>query len=280
MTKLLWDAPGARVFETGVDRGVLYVNEFSVPPGGGAGSFGWSGYPWNGLTNVSIEPEGGEPEKFYMDGYSFLNRPTSSEFAANLEAFTYPDKFQSVIGLATKGNGLYVDNQDQSEFGLSYRTLIGNDTEDASHGYRIHLVYNAMTSPMSTDHATISDVADPSSFNWDISTRPELFPGYRPTAHLVVDSRQVDSVTLASLEDILYGTDTTRPRLPYPTEVLDLFAGALSIEVLKRPTTGMNLLERGGDIPDLAATTEDGMFTEPYGSRLNPTAIPGLYTLE
>ncbi len=39
MTRLVWDQLGDRVYETGLDRGVLYFTD-----GGGV--------PWNGLTSV------------------------------------------------------------------------------------------------------------------------------------------------------------------------------------------------------------------------------------
>jgi len=52
MARLTWDNTGERLYETGVDRGVLYI-----PDGNGAYS---DGVAWNGLTTVTESPSGAE----------------------------------------------------------------------------------------------------------------------------------------------------------------------------------------------------------------------------
>ena len=50
-------------------------------------------------------------------------------------------------------------------------------------------------------------------------------PGFKPTAHLTVDSTKTDPAKLKALEDILYGSETAEPRLPMPEEVMELLKG-------------------------------------------------------
>ena len=54
-------------------------------------------------------------------------------------------------------------------------------------------------------------------------------PGFKPTAHLVVDSTNTDKAKLAKLEEMLYGTDgdqATEPTLPMPEKVIELTKAA------------------------------------------------------
>lgn len=269
MTRLSWNEPGSRIFETGVSHGVLYTME-------GAG---WEGVPWNGLTGVTSNPEGGAVTKHYNDGFSHTQEVPNTEFAATLTAYTYPEEFNRVQGLESPYPGLYVDNQEQEEFGLTYRTLVGNDIQGTNLGYKLHIIYNAIATPTTYASATETNRPEPTQFSWGITTTPEDYHNGRPTAHLVIDSREVDSMTLTSLDNLLYGDDTTSPTLPNLNQILDLFLSANKIEIVAQ-ADGLNPLVRGGDHPDLSATIEDGLYSELNGSRLTPTAAPGLYTLE
>lgn len=210
MSKIVWDAIGERTFETGVDRGVLYVK-------------GFDGVPWNGLINVSEPPSSISVTPHYVDGIKYHNQMGPEEFTANIEAFTYPDEFLECDGTASIKNGLYSTQQSRKQFDLSYRTKIGNDVKGISHGYKIHLVYNALASPSERLNDTISDSIEPITFNWSIFTKPPLYSGHTPTSHFVIDSRQTPSDLLNRIEDILYGNDTNPPRIPSVEELVFIF---------------------------------------------------------
>lgn len=192
MTKLVWDNVGERFYETGVDRGVLFI--------------GSVGYAWNGLISISESPSGGEPQPYYVDGYKYVNVASSEEFEATIEAYSAPKEFGVCDGTKELYSGLYVAQQRRQPFGLSYRTKIGSDVDGTDHGYKLHVVYNAMASPSQRNNQTLKDTPEPTTFSWAIKTVPQKLTGVKPTSHVIIDSTRVDPADLAALEDILYGT--------------------------------------------------------------------------
>lgn len=216
MAELVWGSIGERYFETGVDRGVLF------PTSG-------DGVAWNGLISVSEAPTGGEPRPYYLDGFKYLNLATSEEFAATLDAFSAPEEFDKCDGTASIHNGLFITQQKRESFGLSYRTRIGNDVDGADHGYKIHLVYNALASPSSRSHTTINDSPSPITFSWGITTAPPAITGFKPSAHFVIDSRKTPKSVLALIEGVLYGSTSTNSRLPDVEELMALFESFLML---------------------------------------------------
>lgn len=217
MAVLTWDQVGERLYETGIDRCVLYIPD-------NTGDY-VDGYAWNGLTNVTESPTGAEANPQYADNIKYLNLVSAEEFGATIEAFTYPDEFAQCDGTATPEPGISIGQQSRTPFGLCYRTRVGNDVDGTDHGYKLHLIYGALAAPSEKAYATINDSPEAISFSWEISTTPVLVPGYKPTAQMVIDSTKVDADALAILEDILYGDEGEDPRLPLPEEVLDLFVG-------------------------------------------------------
>lgn len=218
MSRLAWDGVGQRFFETGVDRGVFY------PKVG-------DGVPWNGLISVNETPSGGEAQAFYIDGYKYQNVAAPEEYEADIEAFTYPDEFEQAAGLWALGNGLSIGYQKKTSFGMSYRTKIGNDVALDRLGHKIHMVYNLLAAPSNKNYQTVGANPDPLTFNWNVTTKPVKVAGYKATAYMVVDSTKVAPPLLEDLEDILYGTESTAPRLPTPTELISLFVGAPTLFV-------------------------------------------------
>jgi Calcineurin-like phosphoesterase len=200
MPRLRWDDNGSRVFETGIDRGVLYLP--SLP-----------GIPWNGLTKVSEAPSGGTAKEFYIDGEKYLSDSVLEEYAATIEAFSSPAEFAPCAGLLKISQGLYADNQPRKPFGFSYRTLVGDDIQGTSAGYKIHLVYNAMAKPSGFTYQTIGDRSSAKPYSWAITAIPELVENSRPTAHFVIDSRKTDPAALNAIENALYGSETDISRL-------------------------------------------------------------------
>lgn len=209
MARLAWDTPGTHFYEAGVDRGVLYVD-------------GQPGVAWNGLTSVSESAVGGEPKPYYIDGVKYANVPSSEEFEATLTAFTYPDLFLLCEGTVQPRSGLFLTRQRRKSFGLSYRTGIGNDLND-EHGYKLHIVYNALASPSERPNTSRGESVEPIGFSWNITTRPPIMSGYKRTSHVVIDSRSTDPLVLSLIEDILYGTDIETAQLPTFTEVVAAF---------------------------------------------------------
>ena len=215
--KLVWDADGERLFETGVNQGVLYpMNSSGIYP---------LGVAWNGLTGVTESPSGAEPNPLYADNIKYLNLMSAEEFGATVEAYTYPDEFEACDGSATLATGVQVGQQTRQGFGLSYKTLLGNDTDGSDYGYKLHLVYGAKASPSEKSYETVNESPDAITFSWDITTTPVAVPGMKPSASLTIDSTKVNGAALTALEDILYGTAGGDPRLPLPTEVATIMGG-------------------------------------------------------
>lgn len=211
MARLTWNDVGERFYETGVDHGVLYLPDEI-------------GVPWTGLISVSENPSGGEAKPFYYDGIKYSNLASSEEFEATLEAFSCPVEFYACEGTVAIQNGLFATQQPRRTFGLSYRTLIGNDVQGTAAGYKIHLIYNALAAPAQKTHTTLSaDKNEASTFSWDITALPPILNGLRPTSHFVIDNRYTVPTILSDLENLLYGSDEGDPYLPTAQEIYDLF---------------------------------------------------------
>lgn len=217
MTALLWDQTGERLYETGVEKGVLYI------PTGGVYD---DGYAWNGLTTVTESPSGAEPTPLYADNIKYLNLISVEEFGGTIEAYTYPDEFAQCDGTSVPSTGVNVGQQSRKVFGLSFRTKLGNDSEGEDYGYKLHLIYSALAAPSEKAYATVNDSPEAITFSWEFSTTAVTVTGLKPTSLLTIDSTKVTPANLASLEDALYGTAGTDPRLPLPDEVITMFAGA------------------------------------------------------
>lgn len=209
MTKLQWNTPGSRLYETGVDRGVLYVGENP-------------GVPWNGLTNVSEQPTGGSVRSYFIDGVNYLNLIGRETFQASLTAFFSPPEFDVCDGTVELAQGFSVTQQRRQPFGFSYRTRIGNDLQAADYGYKIHLIYNALAAPSQKSYDSMNSDPETSDLSWTIVAKPRKLLSAAPGAHFIIDSTTTSNVAMAMLEDILYGTDVSAPRLPTPEEIITL----------------------------------------------------------
>lgn len=225
MSRIVWDRAGEHIYETGVDHGVLYPTKVG---GGGYDR----GVAWNGLTSVSESPSGAESTGQYADNIKYLNLVAAEEFGATVEAFTYPPEFGVCDGSAMPVRGVMIGQQTRRPFGLSYRTLVGNDLEGTEYGYKIHLIYGATAAPSQRAYGTVNDSPEAITFSWEVNTTPVEVPGYKPTASLVIDSTMVSPAAMAKLEDIIYGTATEEPRLPMPEEVIALVGSTSSIELV------------------------------------------------
>lgn len=227
--KLVWDKTGERLYETGVDHGVLYPIQ--------AGGVYSKGVAWNGLSAVSESPSGAEASPIYADNIKYLNLMSAEEFGATVEAYMYPDEFAECDGSVEVVPGMFAGQQSRKTFGLSYRTILGNDVDNNDYGYKLHLIYGALAAPSEKAYSTINDNPELVTLSWEISTTPvainTVIDGkkLKPTACLTFDSTKFDATFMAKLEEILYGTEPTTEggtdgvdaRLPLPDEILKLY---------------------------------------------------------
>lgn len=215
--KLDWDPIGERLYETGVDRGVVYPQVAGAYPKGAA---------WNGLTNVTLSPSGAEASPLYANNHKYLNLMSVEELGGSIEAYMYPDEFAECNGLAEMAAGVYLGQQKRKAFGFCFRNLIGNDDVGTSYGYKIHLVYGCLASPSEQANATVNDSPEAKTMSFEFTTTPVAVTGFEPTASIEIDSTKVDKDKLAALEAILYGSGETEARLPLPDEVAEIIGVA------------------------------------------------------
>lgn len=264
MTKLLWDQVGDRTYEAGVDRGVLYLED-------------GSGVPWVGLTGVDEEFGNDDVTPNYLDGVKASDLPGFGDFSGKLTAFTYPDEFLEYEGSLFLADGMYVGNQQTKTFGLSYRTLIGNDVDGIDHGYKLHILYNLTAAPSNDSHETLANDVNPMDFSWTLLSIPETISDYRPTAHIILDSTEIEPSMLQGLEQILYGGIHADARLPSAEELVSLGLHWVSKVIFPHPDTGIADLVDG--VGDLNEVSPRGVYTPLPNTRLNETATSGIYQL-
>jgi len=306
MTKLRWDQVGERLYEAGVDRGVLYLADNS-------------GVVWNGLTSVEEDMSDDSSEPVYFDGVKVNDNPSTGDFSATLSAITYPDEFEKYEGVEEISDGVFVDGQSAKLFGLSFRTLVGNDIDGLDHGYKVHLVYNLTAVPGNKTRSTFSDITSPAEFTWQLSGVPMSASGYRPTAHIMLDSRFLPADVIEAIEALLYGTDgsdtttlifdggtptasgpdildggtpssvneeipeeglvvSAEPRLPSINELMSMVTFWDPKDIIPHTDTGLAELV-DTDIGDLTPIKVAGIFTTLPTSRLVETNVDGVFEL-
>lgn len=224
MSAIVWDKTGERVYESGVDHGVLY-------PQDSTGAYN-TGVAWNGLIGVTESPSGAESNPQYADNIKYLDLTSAEEFGATIEAYMYPDEFEECDGTAEVAPGVTIGQQNRKAFGMSYRTKVGNDVAGQDYGYKIHMFWGAKASPSEKNYQTVNDSPEATTFSWEVTTTPVVLTTinpktgkvYNPTSSLVVNSTKANAEKIAALEKILYGDTETEPRLPTPDEVIAMFA--------------------------------------------------------
>jgi hypothetical protein len=209
MTALVWDQVEERTYQTGVDHGVLYLPDDSA-------------VVWNGISSVEESPNS-ELKPYYLDGIKYLESLIPGDFVGKLKAFTYPDEFDLLNGIAEVSPGLMYHDQPGKSFSLAYRTRIGNSSQGTDHGYRLHVLYHVLAISDSYLFPSLGEEVQPTEFSWTLSSTPVLINGRRPTAHISIDSTKTSSTVLQTLEDALYGTDSVDPGLLSIDEILAIF---------------------------------------------------------
>lgn len=226
MSAIVWDKTGERIYESGVDHGVLYPQDDTGAYAGGVA--------WNGLIGITESPSGAESNPQYADNIKYLDLMSAEEFGATIEAYMYPVEFEECDGTAEVAPGVTIGQQNRKTFGMSYRTKVGNDVAGQDYGYKLHLFWGAKASPSEKNFQTINDSPEATTFSWEVTTTPVVLTTinpktkkvYNPTASMVVNSTKVDATKLAALEKILHGDTESEPRLPTPDEVIAIFAPA------------------------------------------------------
>lgn len=272
MAKLNWNSIGERLFEAGVDRGVLYLEDNR-------------GVAWNGLISVSEKPSGTTVRPYYLDGVKYLNVAERKEYGGTIQAFTYPEEFNQYDGWWALESGLGMDEQPRKAFNFTYRTGIGNDTQGVDHGYKIHVIYNALAVPSARQYNTASDRSKPVTFAWDFTTTPQRVVSQNiqlPLSHVTIDSRKTNPTQLKLIEEMLYGTVEKDPELPSLQELVALFENPTdSLIIEANYVTGLSrLIESTSIYGDLRGRLLDGILGLGDQSRLMETATPGLNVLE
>ena len=221
MSKLVWDATGERLYETGTKKGVLFRQASD-------GTYE-NGIAWNGLTAFTESPDGGEANDIYADDTKYLSIRSKENFKGTIEAYTYPDEFAECDGSAFVVPGVKLGQQARKSFGFSYVSTVGNDVDLDDHGYLIHLIYGASAAPSEKAYQTVNDSPEAITFSWEIDTVPVEVGKingveYRPVAHITIDSTKFTTpeqkTKLEAFETTLYGSDNAESTLPLPAAVI------------------------------------------------------------
>lgn len=218
MAKIEWDKQSEHYYETGVNHGVLYVQQ-TVD---GEVSYK-TGVAWNGLSSVSESPSGADANDIYADDMKYLTLRSEEEYGGSLEAYTYPDEFSECDGSKMFGdNGtIVVGQQTRKSFGLVYETTLGNDTVGNDYGTKLHIVWNATANPSQRQYQTINSSPEAITLSWEFTTiKVDSNFKYndidiKPFSHLEIDLTQFSDENKQWIRDELFGSDTKEPTL-YP----------------------------------------------------------------
>lgn len=252
MPVLEWDAIGTKAYETGVDRGVLYLSDGTA-------------VPWNGLTEV-VEKFDKSVTPVYYDGMKIADWVENGDFSATMKAFTYPEEFTEFEGIGKLNDGLYVGDQPPKTFSLSYRTRVGNDVDGPEVGHKIHIIYNLVAIPNDKTFGTVADNISPVEFQWTISSVPEDIPGIRPTSHIIIDTTDFDPRLLEVIEGMIYGNDDEFAALIPMSNLLSFMSDWYRENPPPPPLITISYLGDGlwtasTDAPGLIIDHGDGTFT-------------------
>ena len=218
MAKLIFDEVGKRFYETGVSKGVLFVQDE-------AGAYP-QGVAWNGLTAVNESPSGAEANDQFADNMKYLSLTGAENFEGTIEAFYSPSEFDVCDGMIEVAEGVNAHQQNRKAFGFAYQSIIGNDIKQNDYGTKLHLWYGCKAAPTERANATVNDSPEPANPSWSITSTPVDVPGHRPTSVLTIDSTKATPAKWQALLDIIYGTELTEPYLPTPAQVIELMKAA------------------------------------------------------
>lgn len=211
--KIEWDKIGEHLYETGVDHVCLYEL---------VGGEYTNGVAWNGVSGITENKSGAEQTPLYADNIKYLNLVSLEEYGLTVECYTYPELFEKYNGMSSPTPGVIVGQQSRGVFGMSFRTLIGNDEKGDSFGYKLHLVYGCQASPSEESNATVNDSPEAKSMSFEISTTPVAVQDLRNTSCITIDSTKVNKEKLTALETMLYGAEETEAKMPLPDALIKM----------------------------------------------------------
>lgn len=238
MSRLKWDRNKDRSYETGVDRGVLFVCDDS-------GNYG-HGVAWNGLISVTEKSSGGEPTPFWADNVKYLNLLSAESFGATIEAYSFPRTFRSCLGRRNIADGVTVTQQKRQSFGFSFRSFVGNQERGNDWSYKIHIIYGCLASPSEKSNNTVNDSPEIATLSWEVSTLPIQVNGFKPTSEFILDGPRYKKLglmnVLRAIEDYLYGTADTQSALPAIDQITEIY----TYQRYLRDSDGDTLLDSQG----------------------------------
>jgi hypothetical protein len=211
---LTWNVAANRIFESGIDQGVVYVRD-------GSGAYPL-GVAWEGLISVSEKPGGAEATDLWANNTKYAQLFSAETFDGSIEAYTYPDEFLPCDGIVEVDSGFLVGQQVRKPFGLSYRTWVGSEAAGQQDHYKIHVVYGAVIQPSEVSRSTINDSPEAATFSWEFKTTPAAITGYQAVSKIVLDSSVLSANALTAVEEALYGDGVADPYLPLPDALLVL----------------------------------------------------------
>lgn len=209
MTLLTWNASADKKFESGLDRGVLYVKSAGTYP---------LGVAWEGLMSLTEKPGGAEVTDLWSNNAKYSALVSAEIFEGTIEAYTFPDEFLPCLAILQHedDSGMLIHQQARVEFGLCYRTWYGSDAVGQSGFYKLHLVYGCLSKPSEVSRSTINDSPEAATFSWEFSTTPVAATGFEPMSVITIDSEVLLPADLALIEDELWGDVAGDPNLPLP----------------------------------------------------------------
>lgn len=219
--KLVWDELGKKFYHTGIEQVALY-------PQADDGINYSKGVAWSGVTNITDTPSGGEPNDIYADDQKYLSLMSREEYGGSITAYMSPPEFDECDGTVQATDGVFIKQQKRKTFGLVYKSLVGNDTEDSDYGYNLHLVWGAKASPSEEAHDTVNDSPEAAELSWEFTCTPVNVAtkvngkALKPFAHMVISNK---AKNIEKLEKILYGSEEADAKLPTPDEVLTTMMG-------------------------------------------------------
>lgn len=217
MAILQFDTAGEKKFKAGVSQMVLFPGEAKKAV---------VGVPWNGITNVTDSPEGGEANEQYADDIKYASLRGAENYKGKIEAFYYPPEFEQCMGNKKVTNGVeaYFNLQDKETFSFAYLTKIGNDTKGMSYGSELNLIWNATVDPVEISHDTLSDSPEPAKFSWNFDAVPlgVAAEGFKPTCKFSITNTTESAAKYKKIYDALYGTASTESGLLMPDDIVTI----------------------------------------------------------
>lgn len=254
--RITWDVPSERRYKVGTDRGVFYLRTNGEYP---------MGVVWNGLTGVEESLGGREVTSLYTGDIRVDLTKTRPERSGTINCITYPDEMDACIGCEEAFPGVDVYDQNEESFGFTYRKLIGTSDEGTSHGYEIHVIYNSTITGFNESASTINSQMDVDPMGFQFTSLPEEMDGYDPVTHLVFNSLRFGKSRMAAIEDVLYGTRDTNPRLPLPNELISLlqseaFLNSVDAVSTYTPEYGVYTSSTSGESADITSVTAESRY--------------------